>query len=72
MIDLDIVKVKRVIGAKEAREKRGDVVLDIVPDITTAGIYVDEETNEPFLVYMPMPEDMVPELRQAVRSVKYS
>ena len=72
MIDLDIIKVKRVIGAKEAREKRGDVVLDIVPDITTAGIYVDEETNEPFLVYMPMPEDMVPELRQAVRSVKYS
>lgn len=72
MIDLDVIKVKRVIGVKEAREKRGDVVLDIVPDITTAGIYVDEETNEPFLVYMPMPEDMVPELRQAVRSVKYS
>jgi hypothetical protein len=72
MIDLDVIKVKRVIGVKDAREKRGDVVPDIVPDITTAGIYVDEETNEPFLVYMPMPEDMVPELRQAVRSVKYS
>jgi hypothetical protein len=72
MIDLDVIKVKRVIGVKDAREKRGDIVPDIVPDITTAGIYVDEETNEPFLVYMPMPEDMVPELRQAVRSVKYS
>ena len=72
MIDLDVIKVKRVIGVKDAREKRGDVVPDIVPDITAAGIYVDEETNEPFLVYMPMPEDMVPELRQAVRSVKYS
>lgn len=72
MIDLDVIKVKRIIGVKEAREQRGATVEDIVPNITTAGIYVDEETNEPFLVYMPMPEDMVPELRQAVRSVKYS
>lgn len=72
MIDLEVVKVKRVIDKKSAKEMRGDVVPDLVPDITTAGIYVDEETNEPFLVYMPMPNDMVPELRKAVRQVKYS
>lgn len=72
MIDLPVVKVKRVIEKKAAREFRGDVVPDLEPDITEAGIYVDEDTNEPFLVYMPMEEDMVPELRAAVRGVKYS
>jgi hypothetical protein len=72
MIDLPIIKVKRVIEKKAAREFRGDVVPDLVPDITEAGIFVDEDTNEPFLVYMPMEEDMVPELRAAVRGVKYS
>lgn len=72
MMDLQVVKVKRVIDKKAAREFRGDVVPDLTPDITEAGIYVDEDTNEPFLVYMPMPADMVPELRHAVRGVKYS
>jgi hypothetical protein len=72
MIDLPVVKVKRVIEKKAAREFRGDIVPDLAPDITEAGIYVDEDTNEPFLVYMPMEEDMVPELRAAVRGVKYS
>ena len=72
MIDLPVVKVKRVIEKKAAREFRGDVVPDLAPDITEAGIFVDEDTNEPFLVYMPMEEDMVPELRAAVRGVKYS
>jgi hypothetical protein len=72
MIDLPVIKVKRVIEKKAAREFRGDVVPDLAPDITEAGIFVDEDTNEPFLVYMPMEEDMVPELRAAVRGVKYS
>jgi hypothetical protein len=71
-MNLDVIKIKRVIEAKPAREKRGEIVPDIVPNITTAGIYVDEDTNEPFLVYCPLPDDVVPELRQAVRSVKYS
>jgi hypothetical protein len=72
MIDLPVVKVKRVIEKKAAREFRGDTVPDLAPNITEAGIFVDEDTNEPFLVYMPMEEDMVPELRAAVRGVKYS
>jgi Oxygenase domain of the 2OGFeDO superfamily len=70
--DLPIVKVKRLIDKKVVREMRGELVPDIEPNITTAGIYVDEETGEPFMVYMPMPSDMVPELRAAVRDVKYS
>lgn len=70
--DLQVVKVKRLIDRKEVREKRGELVPDIEPNITEAGIYVDEETGEPFMVYMPMPHDMVPELRAAVRDVKYS
>lgn len=72
MIDLPVIPVKRVIDKKVAREKKGEIVPDLEPDIKEAGIYVDAETNEPFLVYMPMPDDMVPELRNAVREVKYS
>jgi histone H3/H4 len=72
MIDLPVIPVKRVIDKKLARELKGDVVPDLDADIKDAGIYVDAETNEPFLVYMPMPDDMVPELRAAVRDVKYS
>lgn len=72
MTNLPVFKVKRVIEAKPAREKRGEIVPDIEPNVKEAGIYVDEDTNEPFLVYMPMPNDMVPELRAAVRDVKYS
>ena len=70
--DLPVVTVKRLIDKKAVREMRGELVPDIEPNITEAGIYVDEETGEPFMVYMPMPHDMVPELRAAVRDVKYS
>ena len=72
MTDLPVVKVKRVIEKKAARELKGQLVPDIEANVTEQGIYVDEETGEPFLVYMPMPADMVPELRAAVRDVKYS
>ena len=72
MIDLPVIKVKRIVDKKAAREHRGEEVPDIVANITEAGIYVDEDTNEPFMVYMPMEDDMVAPLRQAVRGVKYS
>lgn len=71
-LDLPVIEVKRVIDKKEARNRKGEIVPDMEPDIKEAGIFVDAETKEPFLVYMPMPEDMVPELRTAVRDVKYS
>jgi hypothetical protein len=72
MIDLPVIKVKRVIEKKAARAHRGEEVPDLMANITEAGIYVDEETNEPFLVYMPMEDDMIAPLRAAVRGVKYS
>jgi hypothetical protein len=72
MIDLPVIKVKRVIEAKPAREMKGLLVPELEANLKEAGIYVDEDSNEPFLVYMPMPADMVPELRAAVRDVKYS
>lgn len=72
MIDLPVVKVKRIVEKKAAREYRGQEVPDLMANVTTAGIYVDEDTNEPFMVYMPMEDDMVAPLRQAVRGVKYS
>lgn len=72
MIDLPVIEVQRVINKKDAREMRGALVPDIQPNIKEAGIYVDAETKEPFMVYMPLPDDIVPELRRAVRNVKYS
>jgi hypothetical protein len=72
LIDLPVVKVKRIVEKKTAREHRGEEVPDLMANVTTAGIYVDEDTNEPFMVYMPMEDDMVAPLRQAVRGVKYS
>ena len=70
--DLQVIKVKRVIEKKAAREMKGLLVPEIEPDITEAGIYVDEETNEPFLVYMKLEDDVVANLRRAVRNIKYS
>jgi hypothetical protein len=72
LIDLPVVPVKRIVDKKAAREYRGQEVPDLMANVTTAGIYVDEDTNEPFMVYMPMEDDMVAPLRQAVRGVKYS
>lgn len=72
MIDLPVVEVTRVIDKKDARETRGTLVPDLEPNIIEAGIYIDAETKEPFMVYMPMPDDMVPPLRAAVRGIKYS
>jgi hypothetical protein len=72
MIDLPVVEVTRVLDKKEAKEARGLLVPDLEANITQAGIYVDAETKEPFMVYMPMPEGSVAPLRAAVRNIKYS
>lgn len=72
MIDLEVIPVKRVISRDQSKEIKGQDVPDLEANVTKAGIYVDAETNEPFLVYCEMPADAVPKLRQAVRNVKYS
>jgi hypothetical protein len=72
MIDLPVVTVKKIKNKEEVKEIKGLLVPDLEANITEEGIYLDEATGEPFLVYMRLPEDLVPKLRQAVRNVKYS
>ena len=73
MIDLPVKPIKRIYDRKGVSEKyKGDVVPELEANITEEGIYVDADTNEPFLVYTKLPEETVPILRQAVRSIKYS
>jgi len=72
MIELDVIKVKRHMTKELSQDMKGQVVADLEPNIFDAGIYVDEETNEPFLIYMPLEKDLVSKLRNAVRNVKYS
>lgn len=69
---LEVIKVQRKFTRDEIKAQKGVDVPELEANITGAGIYVDAETNEPFLVYMPLPEDLVPELRRAVRNIKYS
>jgi len=70
--DLPVIPVKRVLSRDEIKQKKGLDVPEMEANITGAGLYVDAETNEPFLVYMPLPEEVVPPLRNAVRGIKYS
>ncbi len=60
MTDLEVIPVKRVISRDESKEIKGNDVPDLEANVTKAGIYVDAETNEPFLVYCEMPADAVP------------
>jgi len=68
--DLPIVEVKRVITHDEASEMVGVKVPDLQPNVTKAGIYIDADTKEPFLAYMPM-ESEVAELRKACLNINY-
>lgn len=69
--DLPVIPVKRVMTPDEATELVGTTVHPLAANITQAGIYVDADTNEPFLAYFPMEEE-VALLRRAVLNVKYS
>jgi hypothetical protein len=55
----------------EATEMVGKVVPSLDANITQAGIYADADTNEPFLAYFPMEEE-VNLLRRSVLNIKYS
>jgi len=69
--ELPVIPVKRVMTPDEATAIVGEFVQPIDANITKAGIYVDADTNEPFLAYFPMEEE-VNLLRRAVLNVKYS
>lgn len=69
--ELPIHAVKRVMTSDEATEMVGKVVPSLDANVTEAGIYVDADTNEPFLAYFPMEEE-VNLLRRSVLNIKYS
>jgi hypothetical protein len=71
LADLPVIKVKRILTDEQADELVGTYVSEKEPNITEAGIYVDADTNEPFLAYFPMEEE-VAMLRAAVLNIKYS
>lgn len=69
--DLPVHPVKRIMSPDEATETVGKVVPSLDANVTEAGIYVDADTNEPFLAYFPMEEE-VNLLRRSVLNIKYS
>jgi hypothetical protein len=72
MKELTVFPVKQVITRDDVREMKGLLVPEIEANITEEGIYVDETTGEPFLVYLKMDADVTANLRNAVRGIKYS
>lgn len=71
LADLPVFKVSRVMTPDEATGLVGTVVPTLEANVTEAGIYVDADTNEPFLAYFPMEEE-VALLRRSVLNIKYS
>ena len=69
--ELPVHAIKRVMTPDEATEVVGKVVPSLDANITEAGIYVDADSNEPFLAYFPMEEE-VNLLRRSVLNIKYS
>jgi hypothetical protein len=71
LADLPIIPIKRVMTSDEATERVGTTVEPREANVREAGIYVDADTNEPFLAYFPMEEE-VSLLRRSVLNIKYS
>lgn len=67
--DLPVVKVNRVVEEKDAKDLIGVYVPDLEPTIKDAGIYIDADTEEPFLAYFPLPQNLVKPLRNAVMNI---
>ena len=70
LADLPVIRVKRVMSAEEATKLVGVTVMDLEPNCRTAALFIDDETEEPILAYMPM-EDEVNLLRRSVMGIKY-
>ena len=67
--DLPKIEVTRRVTEKDADEFVGLYVPELEANVTEAGIYVDAETQEPFLAYFPLPKDVVRPLRAAVNNI---
>jgi len=70
LADLPIIKVRRVMSAEDATNMVGTTVPDLEPNCRTAALYIDAETEEAIMAYMPM-EDEVNLLRRSVLGIKY-
>lgn len=68
--DLPIYRVKRVLTEDEATELVGTTVPDLEPTPHEAGIWIDDETEEPIFACFPMEEE-VALLRASVLNIKY-
>jgi len=71
LAELPIHRVKRVMTEDEASELVGIFVQNLEANCTEAGIFIDDETEEPLLAYFPMEEE-VGLLRRSVLNIKYA
>ena len=71
-MNLDIHEVKSLMTRAESMDFKGKVVPELEANITKAGLYIDADTKEPFLAYLPLDAELVTSLRKAVRNVKYA
>jgi hypothetical protein len=68
VVDVQHVKMSRVITPGEATELVGAPVGELSPTVTSATWAVDADTGEPVLAYLPLGE--VGDLRRAVRDIR--
>ena len=70
LAELPVHRVKRIMSEEEATNIVGTVVPYLEPNCKEAGIWIDDETEEPILAYLPMEEE-VSYLRRSVLNIKY-
>jgi len=75
-LEYDVRPVRRVMEHAEAlasfkASPEGLTVPDVEPNLTTASLLVDDETNEPVIAYLPLPAEPVADLRRAVRAIRF-
>lgn len=68
---LDVHEVRRALSVEQAAKLIGDDVPAMPATVTAPGLYVDAETSEPLLAYLPMPDEaFTARLRRAVLDLK--
>lgn len=64
------IERRRRVLAHDELDVAGLVVPELEPNVTEATLFLDEQTDEPVLAYLPLPEGAA-ELRHAVRSIRW-
>lgn len=70
-MELPVYELTRTMTPDEATELVGAAVPDSEPTIRRQGLWVDPQTGEPVLAYMPMGADETELLRSSVTKIKY-